>query len=246
MKKKNIIFLISWLTTVILVAAFSGCDLPRDNPLDPKAYNYQITQDIPILTVNSYHEWVWFPLGHQYFLEMIIEGSIVDIADSVFVNIDGYYQSLYKIDDFWYNSVISEIIPENNLFNLVGKPLYGIVYYDDGNPIETKETHLIRVIEETPLLLDPNNSMVEIQPIQFEWDPINVNYYCTLEFILYYNPHGGMFSIEIFRESDLPMNTVNYTLEDSLSPDDYIWTISILDYFDNISQSGEAYFKVVQ
>lgn len=237
----------SWLIAALTITAISGCDLPRDNPLDPKAYNYLISPDLPILTVNSFHNWEWIPSAHVYYLEMKVEGSFTDIADNVNVIIDGEFsQSLFNNGNMWYNSVNAGLLPGNNIFNLVGVPLYGLVYYGNGSQIETKISNLIRVIEETPIIFEPKGSSINIQPVIFTWDTIKVNFDCSLEFVLNFKPPNENIKIEILRESGLPDSILSYSLNDTLTPAEYTWTISIIDEFKNVSSSREYNFYITQ
>ena len=232
---------------VLFILSYSGCDLPRDNPLDPDAYNYQITSEVPVLSVNSYRMWEWFPLGPDYFLQMKVEGQIAPEADSVFANINGSNLSLYKSENIWYLSLESYNVPGQNLFNLIGWPFSATVYYDNGKQINTKETFLIRVIEERPVQLNPKvEEIIEEQPIQFEWFPVELPFNFTLEIAVFVLPPGEGPKYEVARVSDISSSDTTVTLSETLLPNDHTWTITIIDDFNNASNSGERNFTVIQ
>ena len=247
MTKRKITYYLSWIIVALFITAFTGCDLPRDNPLDPKAYNYQITSNLPVLTVNSYHTWEWYPLGEAYYLDMKIEGSLVEEADSADVIFyDGFHQNLYKTSNMWFNFVDADTLPGKNLFNLVGTPLYGVLYFDEGNEIFTDTTRLIRVIEDRAEVIGPDGNTQVVQPIVFTWEPISMNIDFSLEFVLYFKQAELNLTVEIFRESGLPDTLTSYTLPQTLPPKEYTWIISVVDVYNNVSTSKEQNFYVPQ
>ena len=232
----------AWLIILII---FTGCDFPRGNPLDPKAFNYGTADpqepELPTLDITSFHSSQWYPLQEIYTMEVSVYGALAETADSVkFVYRDTVFFSMNLSGNIWHQSIESTSFQSENLFDLVGVDHHANLYFG-ADVVSTEEACLYRIIEEVPGSLQPSeDDTVSLSP-QFIWQSSEIKYFFTYR-ISINNVSTSGFVTEVARIEDILGDSTSYTYTDTLTPGSYYWTISIVDIYSNISRSLEAPF----
>ena len=228
---------------------YLGCGWPRDNPLDPKAINYGITDppsgEFPELSVTSFHSSQWFPNEDYFALEIVVSGVYTDLADSViFVYDDSTNYQLNRESDIWRVSLESSIFPGNSLADLIGLPFCSVLYLDSDSIAVTEERYLFRVIDEVPSASQPMNELVSATP-DFFWEAYEAKFTFTYTISIVHLSLSG-YGTEVKSVTGIVSDSTNYTLTDSLPSGDYYWTIAVSDIFGNTARSKEAGFSVIE
>jgi len=245
MKIKILIYALLSVTVLI-----SGCDWPRDNPLDPDGINYGITDPPddpkPVMDITSFHSLQWYPSEEYYALEVEVSGNMTDMADSViFVYDDTTCYQLTREGDIWRTSIESSIFPDNSLADLVGRPFISVLYHEADSICATEESYLFRVIETVPTTLQPSNN-TEVSPTpEFTWLPVYENFFFTY-LISIVNISTSGYATEVASIAGIPKDSTAYTLTEPLPSGSYYWTVAIVDNFGNKSRSKEAAFMVTE
>ena len=200
--------------------------------------------------IGSVHIRRWFPPPEELFMidvlaEVDDSDGLADI-DSVSVVIPDFGfsvpLSIQSEPGLFRQTLSSEQLPVN-LQSLYGRSFYLEATDRAGFSNSSPPKTLIRVIEETPLALEPQGLVLLNDPTPtFTWEAITLSFPFT-------------FRLDIVRVDDNVENTVqsienlssSLTSTDAMAPlptGRYFWTISIVDEFGNRSQSREAGFRI--
>ena len=242
---------VKFITVCIILLIFvAGCEFPRGNPLDPKAYNYGLMEpedpELPVLQVTSFHSSQWYPFQDLYYLEALVYGADAEDADSVnFVYRDTVFFSMNHSGDVWHQSLESASFLSENIFDLIGVQHYAVLYYGIDEPITTEESCLYRIIEEVPETIYPIENVTVSLDFELNWEPANVKYSFSYTLSINFVATSGYVS-EIKRIENISSDLTSYLYSENLMNGSYFWTISIVDNFSNISRSKEAAFVVAQ
>jgi len=234
-----------WLMIISLVAS---CDLPRDNPLDPKAYNYGINQpsepELPLLELSSFHSSQWFPAEDIYAMEVTVSGASAGFADSVnLVYQDTIFYPLNKTGNLWRQCLESSSFPAESIFDLIGVSFYADLFFGLNDTVSTDYACLYRIIEEVPVTDRPaGNEIAPASPV-FSWLPMNMPFSYTYAISLYHVSYTG-FVTQIDYIQNISSDSTTFTYQDTLPAGSYYWTIALVDIFNNLSRSKEAAFTV--
>ncbi len=200
--------------------------------------------------LHSLHLSRWFPPPEELFsLEIVAE---LDDFDGL-ADIDSLWlvsnQPAFKEEIFvevtpgrYVHSIPSDRLPaglvalQGREFQLLAKDRSGEINWSDPQS-------MIRVIEETPLALDPDNLTVltESQPT-FNWAPMTLQYPFTFRLDIV-QINQNVESIVQTIES-IPATDTTITAVSPLLAGNYFWTISVVDEFGNRSRSREAGFRI--
>ena len=245
-KEKNSIILLA--SSIVISILLHGCDLPRDNPLDPDAYNYGLCElpdtGTPVLSVTSFHSSQWFPSEDIISLEALVSGTASALADSVFlVYTDSLRYPMNRSGYEWRQSLESSDFFVLDLENLVGTAFRAVLYFEGNEEIYTNTSYLFRIIETVPETIQPDNITVTPLP-EFTWEPVEEQF--SISFLLtVYHISATSFVTEVGSIGSISSDSTSYSYTDSLETGYYYWTIAIADTFGNISRSKEASFSVI-
>ena len=234
---------------IVFFVTLYGCDLPRDNPLDPKSYNYGLQKpeetDLPQLYLTSFHSSQWYPSEDIFSLEGYLSGINTGFADSVhIVWEDTLFYPMSLSGNEWRLSLESSNLITGNLFDLIGVSFHGLLFYNGEDTICTDNAFLYRIIEEIPLTDEPSgNDIVSPTPV-FSWFPAELKHFFSHNLTINHISTSG-FVTEVACISGISSDSSSYNYQDSLSQGNYYWTISLVDVYENISRSKEAAFTVV-
>ena len=247
--RTNIIVTVIIATVLtVLLNYITGCDFPRGNPLDPKAYNYGLMDpenpELPVLQVTSFHSSQWFPLQDLFYLETLVSGASAETADSVyFVYSDTILFTMNLSGGQWHRSLESSSFLSANIYDLIGVPHYALLYFGTDEPIKTEESRLYRIIDEVPETVFPDNNVSVIPDFEFDWESSTVKFEFTYTISINFISTTG-FVTEVDRIENISSDLTTYLYSEGLESGSYYWTLSIVDDFSNISRSKEAAFSV--
>lgn len=242
---------VQFFTTCYIIAILvAGCDLPRENPLDPKACNYGLLTPeepaLPILQVVSFHCLQYYPQQEQYFLEAMVYDEGAENADSVkFVYADTVYYEMFLSGSKWRLSLESASYLSVNIFDLIGVPYDAILYYSGGDSVITDEACLLRIIEEIPEPIYPKDNVAISNNFEMSWEELSIKFDFTYTITVCFIAPSS-YVTEIDRIEGLSDTLTAYTYSEDLMEGSYYWTLGIVDVYGNISRSKEAAFKIEQ
>ncbi len=157
------------------------------------------------------------------------------------LGLDTTFRATARPDSFTLR-LTGEDFPENDPFRLIGQDAF--VYLTDRSDERVKEGpfHLIRILENSPVPLEPV-SLQEVSPRPlFRWEPYPASFAFTYEVAVFFIQAG--IPILIFQDEGLPPTQLQYQYPDSLATGTYFWTVGVRDKLGNFSRSKEASFVV--
>lgn len=200
--------------------------------------------------LTSLHVSRWFPPPEELFsLEITAE---LDDKDGI-ADIDSLW---IVIDDFDYREpVVVETTPGTYIHSipattlpipmtaLPGHNIY-LRAIDRAGTVNTSLARLlIRVIDETPLALDPKDLEFAPDPTPlFTWEPVSLTFPYTFRIDVVridQNVRTTILTLE-----DIPSSETSIESPDAILAGEYFWTVSVVDEFGNRSRSREAGFRI--
>ncbi len=163
-----------------------------------------------------------------------IDSVLLDLPDTVFI------MEAANMDSF--SIIVPEsLLPEGQLHELVGTPIY-IVAKDIHGGMEVSEPiYLSRIIYEIPEAVSPSGGVVTPNRPVLIWHSMDVNYSVSYEIELYSAPVGQPPSL-IMRVSSIE-DTV-FQIPEAIPPGYYYWFVFGVDEFGNKSRSIGSLFVV--
>ena len=111
-----------------------------------------------------------------------------------------------------------------------------------GKKSATMELFLVRIIDESPVIASPtDNAIVNDRPV-LTWETIDLSF--PFNFRVQVDRLRGGIRRPVWTSEEIPSFQTSITLDQSLTANDYIWTVAIEDEFENTSISQPAAFKV--
>lgn len=200
--------------------------------------------------LSSLHVSRWFPPPEElYSLEIEAEladhDGVADI-DSLWVRIDDFAFSQFLFVEvapgMYRHSIPSGDLPVG-LTALLGQEVQLEAKDRSGAFNVSSPKSVIRVIDETPIALDPLELMFvgSAQPT-FTWEPLDLDFPFTFRLDVVridQNIQSTILTIEDIASSNTMIESTM-----SIAPGDYYWTVSVVDEFGNRSRSREAGFRI--
>ncbi len=223
--------------------------LPSDDPLDIYL-NAQPVLDTIKLTTN--HQSHWWPVEDEY--TVTIEALVSDPdglsdIDSVWFWFSDPPIQLRAGQPFTADGYIkTEFYDwqlETPITDLIGKPLTGLAIDIDSLQSTPVTAYISRFIEATPIPISPvDNSQVGPLPT-LRWDYFDASFTFYYSIEIFRITSGNTFT-EVFSKDEIPQNTTEFTVTDSLETGSYYWTLGVVDALGNSTHSKEATFTVTQ
>ena len=134
-------------------------------------------------------------------------------------------------------------LPVNTIHSLIGRAFILSVMDDANITVKSGERFLTRIIDETPVLVSPQNlATVPEDTIEFKWQSLRLPYWFTHSIELYQINFGLLsFVIEI---KNIKATETSFLMENNLPNGDYVWILVVEDEFGNTSSSKEGTFTV--
>ena len=157
------------------------------------------------------------------------------------LNISAEFAETSRPDSFFVQ-LTDRDLPNNDIFALIGKPVYVVLEDQSQAAANAGPFQLVRVIATSPDSLSPTGlESVAPQPI-FTWKPYTANFDFTYEISVFVINTG--IPILIHSVTGIPVEQNSYSYPDSLPSGKYFWTVGVRDEMGNLSRSKEAAFLV--
>jgi len=202
------------------------------------------------LHIRTTHRSHWWPVEDEYMLH--IEAWISDIdgmndIDSVWFSIPGDTTALGTEPPYTdQGSVSGELYDWELSFpitDLAGRVFLCHIRDRDSLHAEPAGASISRFIENSPSPLAPVGD-AEAGPLPtLRWDYFDASY--TFYYIVeIFRITSGNTAVRVFNREEIAQSVTELTVEDSLPPGSYYWTLGVVDRFGNSSYSREATFSV--
>lgn len=200
--------------------------------------------------LNSAHISRWFPPPEELFsLEMQAlvsdNDGVLDI-DSLWLTIPalGFVEHIFVQTEpgSYVHSVSAEQLPIG-LPALIGQEVRIKAKDRSGVVNESGPLTLLRVIDETPSAVEPNN--LEEQPDSlpsFTWAQINLPFPFTFQIDIVRSNQNVETIIQTI--PNIPFNQLSIQALEPIPSGNYYWVVSVVDEFGNRSRSREAGFRI--
>ncbi len=132
--------------------------------------------------------------------------------------------------------------PGNDIFGMVGKEVWIDLTDRSESTVSAGPYYLHRIIDVSPVALEPAGLQTVGPRPQFVWDPYSAPFNFTYEVNIYYVPAGIRLLIHTIR--GIPTSEQEYSFTDSLANGNYFWAIGVRDELGNYSRSKEEAFVV--
>jgi len=229
-----------------------SCSAPHDNPLDPASPNYTAPPDsvipdpVPTFSTRLRSVHTARTTNDTYRVSVELWPDSAMSLDTVFCQ---YRDNtpiglrLTPATGRWTASLSSGYFGSDSLEAVLGQPFNFIVQYAD-TEWTCGPKYVFRVIDESPVPLDPDSSEVVGSFPTLSWQPFGAEYPIRYQIIV---EHRLEFSIETLWTSDTLLSSARQIqVTDSLPDDnDFHWILFVYDEFGNSSSSLETSFQVV-
>lgn len=204
------------------------------------------------IAFRSVHISRWFPPDDLFILESVVLAEDADglsDLDRIWFEISalGFSRELPEtgIAGRYEAAIPADSLPGGNLFALQGVEIRVFGRDDAGFQTESGPHFMVRVIDYTPVALEPQGqeNVATPTPTLF-WEDAAL-------------PYDYSYRVDVVRDQanvqtvvqtieDIPQDNTSYTLETPLAPGTYFWTVAVVDAHGNRSRSKEAGFIVPQ
>jgi hypothetical protein len=202
------------------------------------------------IALETHHVSHFFPVEDMFFLQVDVQVNDLDgIADinTVFFEIPelnvtdtlspsletGRFNKRLSIDD----------LPINTIQTLIGHAFILSVKDDASIIVNSDKSFLTRVIEITPVLLNPINLQTVLSDsIHFSWEKVRLPYYFKHTIEIFRINQGLLTKVDDVK--DISSNNVDTAIDNVLPTGDYVWILTVTDEFGNSSSSKEGTFHV--
>lgn len=144
----------------------------------------------------------------------------------------------------WSARFSASYLHDPQLGGVVGQPFAFSVLSKEDSIYELSTAYLFRVIESTPVLIEPRAADTVSAFPELRWAPFTASFPFTY-LVSVVKPDTG-FEVMVWATEPLDADSNRVTVGDSLDNATYYWTLTVLDVFENSSRSKEGYFVVNQ
>lgn len=188
----------------------------------------------------------WYPFDDQYFIQTSVEVFDPDgIADIKNVQLTMPDFNFTDTLDYTNNPAIfkAEIDEEHlPIHQILGHPFIFQIEDNPGSRFESSPIFVVRIIRESPETVSPQGSSSVGPKPRLVWNKLELPFPFTYTIEVHRVEQGGIIRTLVCRYEKIYVN--EYWVGNDLLTGDYIWTVSVVDEFDNWSRSREAAFRV--
>ena len=205
------------------------------------------------LSIRSEHLRVWFPVTTPDIFRLAVSAQLDD-GDGIqdISEITLHAESLGALKTWtWqkatqrFEAIIEAgLLTSQTMYDLVGEGFFLEARDRPGGATVSSTVHLSRVIDPTPVASEPQGFKVVGSRPQFVWSPVEVPFEFTFRInIARVFPESNI--VEQFEHIDnISPDSSSVVPNFDLPPGFYLWTVSIVDRWGNLSRSREAVFSV--
>jgi len=238
------------LITSLLIGIY-GCDVPRNNPFDPWGTNYSpsttMSEDEYQVSVYSCHENLWYPgeiyrlhIEAEIYLPLPIDSIKAVYQDSICYPL--YFYLLGDMSSIWKTEILEDYLPGGEIYSLLGNPFNLEVYFTNGSIRFSSDFWLARVIEYIPQTRSPGAGEITDSYPLLEWELAELNFPFTYTLKVMKNEAGIS---QLFWSVEGIIDTAaSYQVDTPLQDGAHLWTVTVVDDYNNQSTSNEAAFIV--
>ncbi len=245
--------------SLMLLLAFTGCDAPRDNPLDPESDYY-----IPPIEPDHPAQFFSFSITTSFIRPSQEESPYREamakalISDSdkiarVYLEIGDSLRRIVNYSEPWYLFQFNSNDEfQVSLQNMIGVPFRFIVYDSLGHVTTSDQATLTRLLDQIPSPVYPTSIVLpdSQNPPTLVWQQYQSDYNITYK--VQVRQITSTDTITCFSDTDIPRVispgdtvlvdsvTINRVLEDG----QYLWHVETYDSFGNMARSASYIFFV--
>ena len=199
-------------------------------------------------TFRTIHVSRWWPVNDLFFLEVDVQAGdadgLFDLDDLVFeipelnfsVPLDP------RIAGRFDKRIRADSLPTASLHNLLGRTLR-LTVRDMEGAVTSSSQQLVRVVTGTPTTVaPPQGAVVDNSLPLLTWDPFPPQFPFTYQIDLFRNEANV--NIPVDQIPGIPMDAISQQVRFPLSTGSYLWTVTVVDEFGNLSRSKEAAFRI--
>ncbi|MBL7074556.1 carboxypeptidase regulatory-like domain-containing protein [candidate division KSB1 bacterium] len=198
--------------------------------------------------VASIHISTWISLDDIYeaeFQARVTDPDGVNDIDSVFVRVDGIGLEVplgMNMDGYFQTTLNAQDLPHRSLEDLLGQPVIFLARDQVGHYTLSDPMYLVRIIEETPRTISPNQDTVGTQPL-LVWEPLYLPYDFSYTVEVYQDI--GLGYLWVWGTDNIPSSVDTIRVTQSLQSGFFhYWVVWVVDGFGDRSRSKEAAFNV--
>lgn len=203
-----------------------------------------------VVSFRSIHISRWFPPDDLYLLEAVVLAEDADglsDLDRIWFEIPtrnfAFALSETAVAGRYEAAVTADSLPGGSLFALQGAEMRVFADDDAGFQAESGPHFLVRVIEYTPVALQPRGQEnVGSATPTLVWEDAALPYDYTYRLDVVRDQANVQTVVKTIE--NIPQDDSSYTLETPLAPGTYFWTVAVVDEHGNRSRSKEAGFIV--
>jgi len=158
------------------------------------------------------------------------------------MNLNWPMENIFRPDSFFLH-LFQDDFPENDIVELIGKEVRINITYKSGAATEEGPFYLYRIIETSPIPIEPVALQVVTPLPLLRWEQYIATFAFTYEVAVFRVNTAGL-PIQIHSVTRLPSTQLEYAYPDSLTSGTYFWTVGVRDELGNFSRSKEASFVV--
>lgn len=144
-----------------------------------------------------------------------------------------------------YSAVVNEeSLSLASLYDLIGDRLWLEARDRAGARTVSEPVYLIRIIETTPLLSKPSGLEETTSRPRFQWVGINLPFEFRYRINLLTFDFAFLVPVPFRQIDNIPADSLSFVYDSNLNNGNYLWTLSVVDRFGNVSRSREAVFLV--
>lgn len=227
-----------------------SCSAPYDNPLDPRSDRFvppTEPEPQPAFGFRTYtsHVSYDFPNRDTYQVQAEVWVDLPFLIDSASVRYqsDRYYNLSGTATGIWGRAFAESFFGDTLFEKVLGNPFVFKAFVSGSlDSFVLGPSHIVRVIESTPIPLYPNRDTITNPTPTLLWQDFD-----SVHTVVY--PFGYkaevFFVTSVWNSGLLPDSILSVTVTDTLPDGQYYWTISVIDSFNNISRSKEGRFTIV-
>jgi hypothetical protein len=240
-----------WLNIALgLICALGGCSAPYDNPLDPRSDHFQPPVELvapPNFGFRVFTKHISYDVsGDSYQVHTEIWVEAPQEMDSAFVRYqdDRYYALSGPPQGVWGRSFTQSFFRDTLFQKVIGNPFTFLAFVTDWpDSFIVGPGHVVRLIEQTPILFTPTRGDTTHGTPQLTWADFDSAHQLIYPFA--YLAQISNLESTIWQSPLLADTTFSVVVDDTLTDGSYYWTISVVDSFNNVSRSKEGRFEVL-
>ena len=133
-------------------------------------------------------------------------------------------------------------LPGGKLHGVLGHPITFSAIDRLQQHSAPKELIVFRIIDQVPEIISPRDGVVVNSTPTLIWQPLTLSF--PFDYQVQIDRLRGGVRRTVWKQEGIETSTTSVTVDQELTPDEYLWTVSVVDEFGNVSTSQLAAFKI--